>query len=264
MKKILIPTDFTSLANNALNYSLALASILKCEVIILHADQPNPKALSALMEEVNSIAGAARNYTITYLTTPKQFSSIIINELVVKNKIDLIVMGTSGQDLSLEKELFGTNAADIAEHARCPVICVPASYTHAGIKKIAFAADLNFINKQAAPVINFAKELSLPLHLFHVVPVFPDLGDTEKMNVNARTDQLKIKHNYSEIYYAVETTKHDNEILKGIIAFISHNEADLLVMFHDHLSALDEFFNKSNVEKVLSHIQIPLMVFPQN
>lgn len=263
MKKILVPTDFTSLANNALNYAFSLAGILKCEVVILHADQPDPKDLSALIDEVNTLTGASRNFNITYLTTPKQFSSITINELVVKSKINLIIMGTSGQDMSVEKELFGTNAADIAEHAKCPVICVPAGYNHTAIKKIAFAADLNFINQQATPVINFAKTLSAALHLFHVVPVFPDLGDTEKMDVNSKIDKLKIKYNYSEIYYTVEKTKHDNEILKGIITFISHNEADLLVMFHDHLSALDELFTKSNVEKVLSHIKIPLLVFPQ-
>lgn len=263
MNTILVPTDFTDLAHEALRYALKLAEVMESRVVILHADEHSENDLAALIEEVNGIISAGKQPNITYVMSHKQFSSITVNDLVQEYKVNLIVMGTTSNNLSMEKQLFGTNGVEIAEHSECPVICVPVNYNYQEIKKIAYASDLNFIDKEINSIIEFTKLLRAQLHIFHVAPVFPDLGDTEQMNVVAKIESLKEISGYGDIFYTVEKTSRDNEVLKGITSFVTEKDINLLVMFHNHLKAIDEFFSSSNTSKVLSRVSIPLLVLPK-
>jgi nucleotide-binding universal stress UspA family protein len=260
MSRILVPTDFTEIAHHALRYAISLAKVLKHEVVILHADQHDDKDLDRLMEEVNSnVTDASIN--VTYIMSHKHFSSITVNDIVTEYRIALIVMGSAGRDADAEKQLFGTNGSEIAEHAKCPVICLPPEFEYTPIKKIAYASDLVSIDREIGRIIEYARALSASVEVFHVAPVFPDLGHTEKMDVQAKIEKIKEEYQFSEIQYEVEKTKHDNEILKGILSFIWRKDVDVLVMYHNHLSAIDEFFASSNISKVLTQIEVPLLVF---
>ena len=261
MKKILLPTDFTEIAHNATRYALSIAKTLKAEIVFFHADQHNSEDLHKLKEEVSKALIGTQSIKASYISSHKQFNSLIVNDIVKTNNIDLVVIGTTGEAASLEKRIFGRNTTDITEHSDCPVISVPFNYKSSEIKNIAYASDLNFIDMEISQVIDLAKLLNATIEIFHVSPTFPDLGNAESMNVQQKIEQIKLK--YAKINYSVETTKHDNETYKGITSFISHHNTDLLVMFHNHVSAFDEFFATSNTDKIISHLKTPVLIYPK-
>lgn len=264
MKKILVPTDFSPVANNAVQYAVKLSGSLQSEVIIYHADQGDRESITALKKEVNKTVSAHKHIEVGYILSRKQFSSINVNDIIKDSDVDLIIMGTSTEYIPLEKKLFGKNTVEIAGHVSCPVIAVPDGYKFSGIKNIAYASDLNFIDKEIDSVINLAKMVNASIEIFHVSPVFPDLGDVEKINMSQKLGQIKQKFNFDNIHYEIEKTKNDNEVVKGISNFVDLNNVDLLVMFHDHVSALNEFLSTSTIEKVIPDIKIPLLVFPKH
>jgi nucleotide-binding universal stress UspA family protein len=263
MKKLLVPTDFSTVANNAVHYALALAKIFKSEVIIFHALAKDEKDLHHLRDGVDKFTRLEAGMKINFVSSHKHFSSITINEFVSSHKIDFIVMGTSGDDAPFEKTLFGKETAEIAEHASCPVIAVPGQCKFAAIKNIAYACDLNFIDKEVGTVIQFAKKLHAYIDLFHVTPVFPDIGNTEKINMRDKLAEIKENFKYNSIHYSLERTDDDNEIVEGINSFLDECKADMLVMFHHHDTVFEEFISTSHTAEIIEDLKIPLLIFPR-
>lgn len=263
MKKILVPTDFSPIANNAVHYALSLSKIFKSEVLIFHASAKDERDLHMLREGVEKFTGMVPGLKVNYISSHKHFSSVTINEFVSAQKIDFIVMGTSGDDAPFEKTLFGQETSEIAEHANCPVIAIPPQYKFGPVKNIAYACDLNFIDNEAGDVVHFAKKLEAYIELFHVTPVFPDLGDTAKINMEEKLGEIKRKYNYDYMHYSVERTNSDNQIIEGISSFLEECKADMLVMFHHHDTIFEEFISTSNTAKIIADLKIPLLIFPR-
>ncbi len=264
MKKIVVPTDFSAIADNATNYALSLAKILNGEIIFFHANEHNGSTeQNKLKAEISRISALNSNLKTEFIATDKLFNSLTISELF-KDKVDLIIMGTSGESADFSKKIFGTYTSEMIEEMSCPVIAVPADYRFTEIKKISYASDLTTLDEEIRSIIDFARKFNAIIEVFHISPVFPDLGDIEKMDIPEKIETLKQKYGYSAINYFVETTKHDNQINKGINAFLSHHNSDLLVIFHDVKSGIDRFLTSSETRKIITHIKTPLLIFPKN
>ncbi|MGZ3900108.1 MAG: universal stress protein [Bacteroidia bacterium] len=261
MKRILVPTDFTALGHSTIEYAISLAKEIKAEVIIFHSDEHDPSDVKKLKAEVDKSTAKDSEVKVSYNSSHRHFSSITVNALVKSLSIDLIVMSTHGEKAPLEKKLFGRDTNEIAENSECALLVIPQGYTYSPIKNLAYSSDLNFLDKEIGAVIQLAKSLHAGIDLFHVTPVFPDLGDTEKIDMNKKLQNIKDKFHFTGIRYSVEKTKHDNEILKGITSFIDHHKTDALVMFNNHLSVFDEFISTTNTEKIIEHIKKPVFIF---
>lgn len=262
MKKILVPVDFSPIAYNAIHYALDISAILKSEIIFFHA---NKYAGSLELEQLqDSLATALHKKPAKteFVTTDKLFNSQTIHDLF-KNKIDLILLGTSGESAGVQKKLFGSNASEIIEGSKYPIMAIPPEFKFSGIKKIGYASDLIRLDEELSEIIPFARLFDAVIQVFHISPVFPDLGDVEKMDVEQVLIRLRQKHNYADIHYHVEKTSFDNQIIKGITSFLDSYHPDLVVLFHNHLSEIDQFLSSSISTKTISHIQVPVLIFPK-
>ena len=158
MKKILVPTDFSEAAKNALNYAIELAKKSGSEIYLHHA-YTMPQSGSAVMidvsdvlkqdaeknlaKEVERVSSKLENIN---LHTQSSYSVAVssIAEFCTKLSVDLIVMGTTGA--SGMKEVFvGSNTAALIKETRCPIIVVPVEHTNKTIKNIAVSTDLAHI-----------------------------------------------------------------------------------------------------------------------
>lgn len=263
MKKILVPTDFSPIAKNAVQYTLSLAKIFQSEVIIFHAEDFPLEELASNKEEIDEKMLSHDMVDIKYMTSSRAFNSLLINEIVKENHIGLIVMATIGEDAPAEKVFFGRNATEIAEHAICPVLILPPVYKFSPIEKIVYASDLHFIDEEISKVIALAKLLGTPVEILFVSPVFPDLKDVEKMDMPKKLEEIKKKHNFTDINYSVEKTKKDNQFEKGVTEFMNRHDHDLLIMFHNHDTDFEELISTSNTEKMISGIKTPLVIYPK-
>jgi nucleotide-binding universal stress UspA family protein len=132
--KILVPTDFSSCAKNAVKYAAQLAKKLKAELTLYHVytipvvDPAVPgAAYESMMEEVESSAGKSLSKLTRSLQ--KEFPSLTIKsknqsgfpitgilDLAKRSKFNLIVMGTQFQQsavIAMDRDL-GRTFADAA------------------------------------------------------------------------------------------------------------------------------------------------------
>src|ERR1700751_6465395 len=136
MKTILVPTDFSKNAENALHYAINLAEKTHAKIILLHsfhidytnayvpvniiekeieeAKSKSNKQLKALYDKVSHHT----KHPIEVISNQNLAVDAIINATKEYN-IDFIVMGTYGATGKLGRQIFGTNSSKVIEKAPC-------------------------------------------------------------------------------------------------------------------------------------------------
>jgi universal stress protein A len=136
----LVPIDFSTYAEQALDYAIRLARTLKARLTVLHVIQPVPMAgvdmgvalpevyLRELEEAVQrNMEEALGRVTAAGLTAERvvlygvPFQEIV--EAAKARQVDLIVMGTHGRT-GLMQVLLGSIAEEVVRLAPCSVLVV--------------------------------------------------------------------------------------------------------------------------------------------
>ncbi|MFN5843891.1 MAG: universal stress protein, partial [Bacteroidota bacterium] len=137
IKRILVPTDFSEISLNALDYAATIAAKDDAEIILLHVyETPDQSSKIKLAIDLNEIMEKGINDKINELkvsnrsllsarVTIKVVNGKIhseIQKLADDMKVDLIVMGTHGSSgiSDISKMILGSNAYRVVNSCSCP------------------------------------------------------------------------------------------------------------------------------------------------
>jgi len=141
IKSILFPTDFSEGSAEALKYAVEFANRYGDKLSVLHVIYDIAKASGWYVPHVSMDAiykdiqeGAKKeldNFGVKELGGLKSIERIVqtgvpyqeIMNCAVKNKIDMIIIGTHGRT-GIDRILFGSTAAQVVRNAPCPVLTV--------------------------------------------------------------------------------------------------------------------------------------------
>jgi len=141
IKSILFPTDFSEGSAEALKYAVEFANRYGAKLYVLHVIYDVAKAsgwyvphvsMDAIYKEIQE--GAKKeldNFGVNELGGLKNIERIVLTGVpyqeimncAVKNKIDMIIIGTHGRT-GIDRILFGSTAAQVVRNAPCPVLTV--------------------------------------------------------------------------------------------------------------------------------------------
>jgi nucleotide-binding universal stress UspA family protein len=148
-KNILVPTDFSEAANDALEYALSLAKIFQSKLFLMHVYEPMiyysdaPMGMPDLIELEQSVRTSAehslhRIYENFIKMREPEFGAIPVEILLVQGKpfveiiktareknADLIILSTHGRS-GLEHILLGSVTEKVVRKSPCPVLTVRA------------------------------------------------------------------------------------------------------------------------------------------
>jgi nucleotide-binding universal stress UspA family protein len=271
MKTIIISTDFSPAATNAMNYGIDMAKAIKASVLLFHAyqvpvsisempiiltsveemQQSAEKKMELLKSEVEHItSGEIKIYTEAVLGN----TADELENLCKKINPFAVVMGAKGTT-GLEKILFGSTTLTAIKHLTWPVICVPTGKEFGtGIKKIGFACD--FRNVVASTPVNYIKEFvmafSASLHVlnvdFHNKSFKPE---TPEQSVLLHTMLESIKPSYHFIEH--------KDIEDGINGFAETNNLDLIITIPKKHKLLEGLFRTSSTKQLIFQSHVPVM-----
>ena len=162
MKNVLLLTDFSKNAQNAIKYGLSLLKGERLNFTILYVrkvsgyltgDLMASRATSSVYDSLIKDPKGALQRMIKKLNDDFKdqlysFESIcdhdsFINsvEQVVRSKhIDMIIMGTNGAT-GAKEVIFGSNTIGIIRNINCPVLVVPEGFSYHSIKKVLFVSE---------------------------------------------------------------------------------------------------------------------------
>jgi nucleotide-binding universal stress UspA family protein len=267
---ILVPTDFSPVANNALHYAIAFAKQTQAHVHVLHVksfpvmDTSFPTdAYSTLVDELNTISkNGLEKLKSTYLATANikytlsdvtGFVNDEIEQYAKSNNIDLIVMGTTGAS-GLEELLVGSNSATTVSRSEIPVLVVPPTAQFNSFKHILYASDYTEPEFPA---------LSRLLY-------FAELSDAEISVLHVKTDYdryFKSGNNFfvrNKEHIKTEKIKlvksEEDDVFAAINEYIDTHEIDMLVLAKHQRSFFDRIFHRSLSKRMAYHTKVPLLV----
>lgn len=271
MKTIIIPTDFSPAANNAVNYGVDMALAINASILLLHvynipiaygdvpvallsvdemkqaADQ-NIERLKKNLEHVTS--GKLKISTETRLGN-------VVDELeqICKNiQPFAVVMGTTGSS-AVERTLFGSNTLTAIKHLAYPVICVPKGKEYGkGIRKIGLACDFREVveTTPVSEIREFVKEFHAQLFVLNVD------HDNQQLRPDTPEQSALLKAGLEEIHPEYHFITH-RDIEEGINEFAEKNDLDLVIAIPKKHKLLEGIFKKSTTRQLVFESHVPVM-----
>lgn len=278
MKKILLPTDFSENALNAIDYALQLFKDEKCAFFILNAYTPmiynyeyQLNADQYMMEAVDMVKkNSEEKLDELVITLKKKHNSTkhkfrtlssfnILSDEVIKltnlYDLDLIIMGTKGASKDREI-LFGSNTIHVIKKAECPVVAIPQNFDFEAPKEILFPTDykIDYQLKVLKPIIEIANMYNPRVNVLHIF-YGDELSEEQKQN------KLKLDDYFSNTAHLFYNVSNQN-ITDAIKKFQLRAKINLLVMMNNRQSIYEKLFSKSAINQIALHLNIPLMVIP--
>jgi nucleotide-binding universal stress UspA family protein len=279
MKHILLPTDFSKNAYNAISYAVQLYKDVVCKFYILHSDVPvssgaedlvdsysiltlqekqKETAEEKLKEIENRLKKKYNNINHTFITIAS-FNLLIseIKEVIKENNIDLVIMGTKGATGA--KELFiGTNTMQIIKKIKCPVIAIPSEFKYEKPKDILFPTnyEVSKSNKYLALIKKICEEHNSRLHILNV---YLDIPLKEKQEQTEAFLDIYFK-DISHIFHSPES----QDLIEAIENFETANKVNFLIMIQNHHNFFENLLFKPVVNQMVYHTNIPFLVIPSD
>lgn len=275
MKRILVPTDFSDNSANAVEYAAVIAQACKATITLLNVYTPAVSRYSVisplLAEEVSETkTELQRKLQLTANTLSKSYPDVKcevnvgigepVDEILFfeKNiKPDMIVMGTQGAS-SIEKVLLGSNAADIIEKAKCPVLVIPAKASCRVPKKILFATDYAYKDIEGANLLTSLAELFGAMITFIHITTSEDGLEDEQQLIEKFADDIRKATNYAKINSRIFS---DNNVIMGLDAILQSAGADIIALSTRKRNILEKLYNPSITKKLAQYTSIPLLAF---
>ncbi|UGU14706.1 universal stress protein [Sinomicrobium kalidii] len=268
MKKILLPTDFSDNAWNAIAYALEMFKEEECEFYVLHTYIPAfyevdyhgmiEDTLSGLQTTLERICREFPNEKHRFHSHSDfdQFTDEV-RDITEAEGIDMIVMGTKGAT-GARRILFGSNTVFVMRKATVPVLAVPDRYAYKGIKRILFPTDYlrHFKKEELQPLVDMAKRHGSGLTVLHVEE---DLKWTEQEQKNKE----KLRGLLAGVDFEFIVVR-DTDISAAIQDHIRDDDYDLLVMMHRKHSFLGRFLLRQNVANIGFDLKIPFLVLQED
>lgn len=272
MKRILVPTDFSSRAENALQVAAQIAKKNNFEIHLLHMleipSQMNDAITGATpIPEIMLFIQKAKETMQQTLNKSYLKDLSIIDAIKLEkasqgilsyskdNAIDLIVMGSNGAS-GLTEFIIGSNTEKVVRLSTAPVIVIKEEINNFDPKNIVFASDFSEeIKKPFQKLLNFKQLFDANLQLVTICT--PNSFKPTALAKKIMTDFIKEFNldNYSINIY------NDTNVEKGIIHFSNEINADLISLCTHGRTGLAHFFTGSISEDLANHENKPLIIF---
>ncbi len=263
-KTIIVPTDYSDNALNALHYAVNFANQFdQATIHLLHVFAARSevgimasvnmfmknnidKQLSTLVDEVKPgllestrlISKAIEGYPIS-----------TICQYAEEQQADYIIMGTKGAS-GLKSVFLGSNTSGVMKKSKHPVLAIPSDYRYRPPLNIALAIDAEIVSTEDVlmPMIEIAKKLRSKVEVVHVK------GVKELAVIDAGVDIYLSDINHS--FHVVR----GNDVNKEINQFVHENKMEMLCMIQRRHSFFHRLVFASLTEEEMFNCQVPLLV----
>lgn len=274
-KRILVPTDFSKNALNAIHYILELYKKQTCEFYFLNVFHPEsyttrilliPEPGSSQYEAAKSasevkfaqlidlLQSRHQNPKHTYHTiSSNNFLAEAIEQTIAKQKINLVVMGTQGAT-GAKGIIFGSHTVNAMEKIRaCPVLAVPDNVRFSPPRVILFPTNYKstYDREELTYLTEIAKLYDASIKVLYVNNK-PDLNET----------QVKNKRLLDELLETVDHSFHvqaDKNVAEGLSTFAESSNSDMIAFINKKHYFFGSVFSKPLVKEIGFDATLPIL-----
>lgn len=274
-KKILLPTDFSGNAWNAMIYAIELYKNETCDFYVLNvfnaigyaveslmvpepgeklyeeAKEKSEKGLGKLLERL-SFRDENPNHKFFMIS---QFNSMLeaIKDIVEKQDIEMIVMGTKGTT-NANDLVYGSNTVLVMEKVRnCPVMAIPAEANYKEPEEIVFPTDYktHFKRRELQYLVEIARITNATIRVLYVTN--DDDLDEEQVN-----NKKLLEESLDGLQYTFHTL-HNVDIKGGVSCFVESRESDMITFVNRKHGFFESIFSKPMVKTLGHQSKVPVL-----
>lgn len=272
MKKILFPTDFSHVSNNAFIYALKLADAINAEIITMHVyhlPQVNYINVSEYLHEIYDVTELSNfeNYkdevpVLRRIAEENNLDHVKIRHVLIlgnlieeiqkisrQEYVDFIVMGIKGAT-GLKETFLGTVAIKVMNDVKAVVLAIPEHCKYEPVKNLLFITEYKADDKQSfLKVKAMANVFQAHVECLRVVPQHSENNINNTINWEELIDNNNIKlHSVT-----------GNDVEGIILDFIDSHKINMIAMHVHHKNFLEKLFEISLSKKLAFHINIPIL-----
>lgn len=275
MRKVLIPTDFSENAFNALKYACQVFKYEKSEFYMVHAYadeayrqvavndrnileqlketifQNSEEQLKQVQEKLNEYAPNPK-HTYKFVSV---FANLLdaVNDRVEQENMDIVVMGTRGKtnDRTIT---FGSCTLHVMRYVHCPVLAIPEGYEYHPPKEVLFATNylVPYKRRELKLLCEMTGSFRSTIHMLYIDPV-------KRLSLRQEDNQEFLKGCLQKPKLLFETSLEKDKTL-AITKYIVHRSIDMLVIVNSRHSYLEDMLYQSTIDKLGLHVKIPFLV----
>ncbi|SEM29071.1 Nucleotide-binding universal stress protein, UspA family [bacterium A37T11] len=269
MNTIIVATDFSKEAENAVEYAAAIAKTIQADIVLfngypipvhasnarLSADRiqemidSNNEHLKERADDIKTRYGITVLYETAMLDVFEELTS-----LIQKYDARAVVMGTAAK--SIEQDLLGNTTTFAISKVKIPVLAIPLGVTFSGIKKILFACDvLRGVHQRILErVKETASRFGAEVEVFYVSKVINEIIENE----DGQSPSNAIDESLEGVTYYYKNVQ-SNAIIHAIEDEIKEIGADLLIMVPNKYGFWKSLIHRSKTRMMASRTEIPLL-----
>ncbi|MFT6321345.1 MAG: nucleotide-binding universal stress UspA family protein [Granulosicoccus sp.] len=264
MKRILVPTDFSEHANNALRYAINIGNYFEAEIELLHIYEMKAIIGSTILIREYLKEAADRDLADNI----RSFKDLIFGKTILHGRaldgnpidaicsiannedFDMIVMGTQGAS-GLKEIFLGSKTSGVMQQTRRPILAIPNSFTYRPIKDVTFAVDSGIVadDEVLHPLLELAKGYKSNIKILHL--------DKEKMVVGYDPG---IGISLGSIPHSFHRISGANDVNGMINLFVFEENSDLLCMIRRERDFWSNLFHRSVTTKEVFDSPVPLLI----
>ncbi|MBS7333120.1 universal stress protein [Faecalibacter bovis] len=260
MATILFPTDFSKTANNAFLYALNLAKAIDADIRLITLKTHLKEYLNMHEDEfetkVNQLKAIAKENQLEDINIKSslEIGDLLLTVLDVVNKenIDYIVMGTNGEN-SFGQKFFGSQTLAVINNSPVPVLAVPHNVVFEENRKFAFASMFDPKEESAInQMISFAKKHQSTLDIVHV--------ENKNMSVDMIMNKRELEVNHPDV--KVEVIKND-DVESALLDYCKMYHIDVLGIMNRELNPFQRLFTESYSKHLLTSADFAILVLKE-
>ncbi|TYB78299.1 universal stress protein [Bizionia myxarmorum] len=274
MRQILIPTDFSENAKNAISYASELFKYERSVFHFLHTyedtvyenSELTRETLQEIEKSIQADVEAKLNETLAMVKklspNPRhEYHITAVNNSLVDeadrqvetHNIDLIVMGTRGETND-PTVVFGSHTLQVLKYVPCPVLVVPENYVYTQPKHILFPTNLliPYKRRELKLLCEIAAPYRADIDLLYV-------SKSDKLSLRQEDNLAFLKEVVCRNEIDLITESH-HDITSAIKEYIAKHDSDMLVMVNTRQSFFETMLMQSAVAKMTLQVHIPFLV----
>jgi len=275
MKKILVPVDFSKIAENAVKYAVEICKRLGSELVFINLISTPIPWKNLPLEKENLYPETKIKISDTKAKLEKMVMDIEKNgidasySLVYNTSIDelhkyidpehyqLVVMGTHGE-VGIE-QILGSNTFNTLKRSKIPMMAIRENNDFRLMNEVIIASDFEEKSKASFDLLfDMAKALKLRIKILYInVPYnFKETPEIEQM-VNSFVENKVIDRIDTFVINALNEER-------GIGIFIEKYRPDLIATVTHGRSVINNLFSPSITEGLLSNFDLPVLSINMN
>lgn len=270
MKTLIVPTDFSPAALNAMHYAADMAREIHASILLLHVYQvplsfteiPVPALSAAEMKDIGEERIQLLKKELEHITSGslKVYTEVRLGDPAteIENVCDpiqpfAVVMGTHGGS-DVERLLLGSTTLQTLRRSKWPVLVIPPGISYHSIKKIGLACDYKeVIDSMPVEFIKtLVTEFGADLHVLHVEDKKHDDGAAMPLE-SAYLDTLLLPAKPKYHFLVSEN------VVEGILQYAETHNLDLLIVVPKKHAGWEGLFHRSQSAGVVTRAHGPVM-----